>query len=141
MVLPLEPAPARPELHLASDAPANLGRTPRLERAILSFPDISGADLGLEVHTIELFEDVLDFVRDELHGARRRREEDVGRDEHTVLALENGAGVEGRPTLRLLEAQHDLQVLRGDESPALAVERQGTTATCGRGMTGRGRRP
>ena len=83
------------------------------------------ADLGFEIDTIELFEDVLDFVRDELHGVRRRREKDVGGEEDTVPALENGTGVEGWPTLQLLEAQYDLQVLRGDEAPALAVECRG----------------
>src|SRR5688500_4345279 len=94
---------ARPQLHFSSHAPAHLGRTARLEGAILSLPDISGSGLGLEVRTIELFEHVLDFVRDELDGVRRRREKDVCRDEHTVLPLENGSGVEGWATLRLLE--------------------------------------
>jgi hypothetical protein len=83
---PLAFTRVRPHLHFSSDTPAHLDRTPCLERAIFSLPDISRSDLGLEVHAIELFEDVLDFVRDELYGVRRRREEDMCRDEHTVLA-------------------------------------------------------
>ena len=116
---------ARPQLHFSSHTPTSLGGTPCLERAVCSSPDIAGADLGLEIHTIELFEDVLDFVRDELHGVRRRREKDVGGEEDTVPALENSAGVEGWPTLRVLEVQYDLQALRSDEAPALAVECRG----------------
>ena len=113
---------AGPKRHFSSDALADLGRTPRLERAVCSLPDRSGSGLGLEVNTIELFEHVLDFVRDELDGVRRRREKDVGRDEHTVLALENGSGVEGWATLRLLEPQHHLQAWVGGQPPALGVE-------------------
>jgi hypothetical protein len=86
---------------------------------------MSGSGLGLEVHTIELFEHVLDFVCDELDDVRRRREKDVCRDECTVLPLENGSGVEGWATLPLLQAQDDRQTWGGDESPALAVERWG----------------
>ena len=113
---------ARPPLHFWSDAPAHFGRPPRLECPICSLPDMPGSGLGLEVHTNELLENVLDFVRDELDGVRRRREKDVGRDEHTVLALENGSGVEGWATLRLLEPQHHLQAWVGGQPPALGVE-------------------
>ena len=106
------------------DPPAHLGRTSRLERVIPSLPDMTRADLGAEVHTVELFEDVLHFMGDELDGIRRRRHEDVRGDEHTVLTFEDRSSVEGRATLRFLQAQRDTQAIGGGQSSALAPERQ-----------------
>ena len=50
----------------ACDAPARFDRAPRLEGAIASLPDDAVAGLRLEVHAIELLQDVLHFMRDEL---------------------------------------------------------------------------
>ena len=56
--------------HFTRHAQAGLRRPARLERAVLSLPDISRTDVSLEVDTIERFEDVFDLVRDELDRVR-----------------------------------------------------------------------
>ncbi len=84
----------------ACDAPAGLDRTPRLEGAIATLPDDSVASLRLKVHSIELLEDVLDFMRDELRGAHGRPEMDQRGHQRAVLVPQDRAGVGGQRAIR-----------------------------------------
>ena len=72
--------------HVVGDAPADLNRTPRLECAIFPFPDIPAADEDPEVDLVELFNDVFDFVRNELDRILNPREVDINRHEHACQA-------------------------------------------------------
>ena len=86
-------------------------------------PDISRPELGFEVDTIELFEDVLDFVRNELRCVGRQLKKNFDRDPLIVaVPRERGAGVEGWPTLQLFEPNDHNHVRRRGESLALAPE-------------------
>ena len=96
--------------HVVGDAPADLNRTPRLECAIFPFPDIPAAHVDLEVDLVELFNDMFDFVRNELDRIVEPREVDINRHEHAFLAFHGRTRGIGRGASRqLLEQQIDAQ--------------------------------
>jgi hypothetical protein len=72
--------------HFTRHSQAGLRRPPCLERAVLSLPDISRADVGPEVAAIERFEDVFDFVRDELDRVGGWIEENMRSHRHPYRA-------------------------------------------------------
>jgi hypothetical protein len=102
---------------------AHFSRATRFERAILALPDVSRPELGLEVDTIDLFEDMLDFVRNELRRVARQLKKNFDRD-RVIAAVpsERGAGVERWPTLQLFEPNDHNHARRSGESLALAPE-------------------
>ena len=75
------------------DAPAHFNRTARLESAICVLPGIPAAGVYLEVDIVELFNDVFDFVRDELDRILKPGEVDVNRHDYAVLAFHRRARV------------------------------------------------
>jgi hypothetical protein len=78
-------------IDLARHAPARFDRTSRLERSAIAFPDGAVARLPRKIHTIELLENVFQFVSDELGGSRRRPEIDVRGHRQVSLKGEGGA--------------------------------------------------
>ena len=98
------------EADVVGNAPADLNRTPRLECAIFPLPDIPAADVDLEVDLIELFNDVFDFVRNELDRILNPREVNINRHEYASLAFHGRTRVIGGATRQIIEQKIHAQV-------------------------------
>ena len=67
--------------------------------------------MDLEVDLIELFNNVFDFVRNELDRIVKPRDVNINRDEHAFLASHGRMRVIGRgPPRQVLEQEIDAQV-------------------------------
>ncbi len=115
--------PARPVHQLARDPLPGFNGAPRLEAVLSILPDGLVVRLLAKVHAIELFEDVLELVREQRRGVRRDIDVDAGGNQVAALERHLAAGGDrGRPRL-ILGQNRDFQLPRGGDPGALTPER------------------
>src|SRR5262249_16840012 len=81
------PPDATTASNLSGDALADFGCSARFESSIFSFPDGPGSGLRFEIDAIQLFDDVLDFMSDELDRIVEPFEVDVHGHEHAIAVF------------------------------------------------------